>query len=125
MAKITGIGGIFFKAAQPEKLKEWYKDNLGIDVGEFGANFHWGEDDSKSGSTVWNIFDKNSNYTEPSENNFVINYRVDNLDEFLSELKMRRVMQYGDVQEYETGKFAWVLDPYGNKIELWEPSEGQ
>lgn len=123
MAKITGIGGIFFKASHPEMLKDWYRDNLGIDVGEYGASFHWGTKDNPSGYTSWNIFDKNSTYTEPSNNEFIVNYRVDNLEEFLQELKMKRVMQYGDIQDYEYGRFAWILDPYGNKIELWEPND--
>lgn len=121
MAKITGIGGIFFKAARADKLKDWYQTNLGIDIGEYGANFHFGTEDNPSGFTAWNIFDKDSNYMAPSDAEFIINFRVDNLDEFLQELKMRRVMMYGEAQEYEYGKFAWILDPYGNKIELWEP----
>ena len=114
MEKITGIGGVFFKAKDAEALRRWYGDNLGIDVdpGWGGAQF---------GDTVWSIFKGSTRYFEPSAQPFMINYRVANLDAMLAQLRAAGVEVDEKVDETEFGRFGWAMDPEGNRIELWEP----
>ncbi|MFI5205167.1 MAG: VOC family protein [Flavobacteriales bacterium] len=123
MEKVTGIGGVFFKCENTEKVKEWYGKHLGIPISPWGAMFKWREHDEpeKEGTTTWAPFKKDSNHFGSPQQQCMINYRVKDLKALLAELKKEGVQQVGDVQEFEYGKFAWVLDCEGNKIELWEP----
>ncbi|MEQ8763990.1 MAG: VOC family protein [Planctomycetota bacterium] len=128
MKRVTGIGGVFFKAKDPKALAAWYKTHLGIDVLEWGgAAFQWKSPDNPDGvgTTVWNAFDADTEYFAPSHSPFMINYRVADLHALMTALRSEGVQIEGDVQESELGKFGWVVDPEGNKVELWEPPEGQ
>lgn len=124
MAKVTGIGGIFFKSTGDRAaLTKWYQDNLGFSLESFGgAIFNWQNDKANDGGlTVWHVAEADSQWFKPSETNFMINYRVDNLDELLAKLKANNVTIIGQAEQHENGKFAWIIDPEGNKVELWEP----
>lgn len=124
MAKVTGIGGVFFKSKDDSAaLAAWYQKHLGFSLEDFGgAIFRWPDDKANDqGLTVWCLADKDSKWFSPSESSFMINYRVDNLDELLTDLKTAGVAIVGGPESHENGKFAWILDPDGNKIELWEP----
>lgn len=123
MKKVTGIGGIFFKCKDPQKVKDWYARNLGIASDQYGANFEWrqADDPSKEGITVWAPFAGESNYFDPSTKDFMINYRVENLESLVAELKSAGVTVLDEIATYDYGKFVHILDPEGNKIELWEP----
>ncbi len=123
MKRVTGIGGIFFKSKDPKQTYEWYSKHLGIECNEYGASFEWREKEDKEqiGTTAWSIFNNNTDYFNPSEKEFMFNYRVDNLVELLKVLKEEGVTIVGEIQEFSYGKFGWILDPDGNKIELWEP----
>jgi predicted enzyme related to lactoylglutathione lyase len=128
MKRVTGIGGIFFKAKDAEGMRAWYKTHLGIDVQSWGgAAFSWAGDDGKpvAGSTIWNISPIEGADYAPSTAPFMINYRVDDLDALLDALRAEgcNVLEAGEPSEY--GKFGWVLDPEGNKVELWQPPPGQ
>jgi predicted enzyme related to lactoylglutathione lyase len=120
--RVTGLGGVFFKCADPKAQREWYNKHLGIDAGDYGATFEWRKLDApdEKGTTAWNTFKSETKYFEPSTKEFMINYRVENLEELLVELKKEGVQQIGEMQSYDYGKFAHVMDPEGNKIELWE-----
>lgn len=124
MARVLGIGGIFFKSENPEALYGWYKEHLGILArpGE-GAMFPWrqADDPATEHSTVWAIFPARSNYFDPSKANFMINYIVDDLNSLLQTLRASGVTVDDRIEEHEYGKFAWVIDPDGNRLELWEP----
>jgi predicted enzyme related to lactoylglutathione lyase len=124
MAKITGIGGVFFKSTNDhKKLAEWYSQNLGLQLEPWGgAILKWTEDKSGDGGmTVWHVAEKNTGWFSPSTSSFMINYRVDNLIEMLAELQRRGVEIVKGPDSDDNGKFAWILDPDGNKVELWEP----
>jgi predicted enzyme related to lactoylglutathione lyase len=122
MKRVTGIGGIFFKCKDPAGIKEWYSKHLGITSDQYGAVFHWQKtDDRVPGYTVWNPFKQTTEYFNPSEKDFMINYRVENLTLLMQTLKEEGVPIIGEVEEFEYGKFGWIMDPEGNKIELWEP----
>ena len=124
MAKVTGIGGVFFKSTNDhKKLAEWYSKNLGIPLEAWGgAIFRWTEDRAGDhGVTVWHVAAKNTEWFSPSPSSFMINYRVDNMSELLADLKRNGVEIVKGPDSDETGKFAWILDPDGNKVELWEP----
>jgi predicted enzyme related to lactoylglutathione lyase len=123
MKRVTGIGGIFFKTSDKNKTMEWYQKHLGIECEEWGASFHWSPvgDGQKKCTTAWSPFKADSNYFSPSEKPFMFNYRVENLVALLEELKKEGVTIVGDIQEFPYGKFGWVMDCDGNKIELWEP----
>jgi predicted enzyme related to lactoylglutathione lyase len=120
---VTGIGGVFFKAADPAKLRGWYREHLGIDGGEHGIAFFWREEqDAKQfGRTVWSVFPKETNYFGAAEQDFMVNYRVRDLDRLLVKLRAEGVRQVGPVEEYWYGRFAWVIDGEGNRVELWQP----
>lgn len=124
MKRVTGIGGIFFKSKDPQSIQQWYAKHLGFKIMEFGAAvFSWkrmGADD-KSGYTVWSPFEQNTKYFDPSLKEFMVNFRVENLKALLEELKKEGVHVIDKTEEYEYGKFGWIVDPEGNKIELWEP----
>jgi len=121
--KVTGIGGIFFKCKNPEKMREWYKTHLGFDTDQYGTNFLWweGADSTKKGSTQWSPFKETTKYFEPSTKDFMINYRVENLVNLVAELKKEGVTIVDTMETYDYGKFIHIMDIEGNKIELWEP----
>ena len=124
--KVTGIGGIFFKCKDPLKMKEWYKTHLGIDAGQYGASFEWYQDaeGKKKGLTQWNLNSETAKLYEPSTKEFMINYRVDNLEALVEALKKEGVTVLDKVEAYDYGKFVHILDAEGNKIQLWEPADG-
>jgi predicted enzyme related to lactoylglutathione lyase len=125
MKRVTGIGGIFFKCKDPEKLKEWYKTHLGFDISPYGAKFDWaqGPDSTNKGYTLWTPFPEKTKYFEPSSKEFMINYRVDNLEALVPELKKEGVTVLDTIATYDYGKFVHILDNEGNKIELWEAAD--
>lgn len=124
MKKVTGIGGIFFKCKDPNAVNEWYKTHLGFDTTPYGTSFEWLEKDtSNKGITQWNPFPESSTYFEPSDKNFMINYRVDDLDSLVEELKNQGVVIVDEIESYDYGKFVHILDIEGNKIQLWQPAE--
>ena len=124
MAKITGIGGVFFKSAgKGADLAAWYEKNLGLSLESWGgAILEWSNDmGGDGGQTVWSTADHGSKWFSPSDSSFMINYRIDNMDEMLEQLRQNGVeIVKGPDSDYN-GKFAWIMDPDGNKIELWEP----
>ncbi|NML21387.1 VOC family protein [Pseudoflavitalea sp. G-6-1-2] len=124
MKRVTGIGGIFFKCQDPEKTKEWYQTHLGLETDPYGTRFEWREavDSTKTGYTIWSPFSDKTKYFEPSTKDFMINYRVDNLEALVAELKKEGVTILDEIESYDYGKFVHILDPEGNKIELWEPA---
>lgn len=126
MKKVTGLGGIFFKVNNTEEQKAWYKKNLGIESDRYGGKFIWrdAEDPNKECMTAWSPFARDTKYFDPSDQEYMINYRVDDLEGLLEELKNAGVEIVGDMETFEYGKFAWILDPEGMKIELWEPVDG-
>ncbi len=119
--RVTGLGGFFFKTKDPEKVKNWYRDRLGLNTDQWGCTFWWKDEAGNKCSTQWSPFKEDTQYFDPSEKQFMMNFRVENLSELLKALKEEGVTIVGEVQEYEYGKFGWILDPEGNKIELWEP----
>ena len=123
MKRVTGIGGLFFKSKNPEKTKEWYQKHLGIKSGKYGGTFEWrhAKDEKKKGFTAWGPFNKDTDYFAPSEKEFMFNYRVDDLEKLLEVLKKEGVEVVGEMEVYDYGKFGWIMDPDGQKIELWEP----
>ena len=124
MAKITGIGGVFLKCKRDKaEVADWYQKHLGMKLESFGgAILRWPDDKANDkGLTVWHLADKDSKWFSPSESSFMINYRVDNLEEMLPQLTAAGVAVVGGPESHENGKFAWIMDPDGNKVELWEP----
>lgn len=125
MKRVTGIGGIFFQADNPEKLYDWYERHLGIrrEPGGESVWMYWREDENpeRRGMTVWALFEKSGKYFEPSRAPFMLNYRVDDLDTLLEALRAEGVEIDPKREDHEYGRFAWIMDPEGNKIELWEP----
>jgi predicted enzyme related to lactoylglutathione lyase len=125
MKKVTGLGGIFFKCKDPEKVKEWYHNQLGLNTSDYGASFEWIEDDGKGtkATTAWSPFKETTKYFEPSSKDFMINYRVADLEALVKELKSNGVTVLDAIETYDYGKFVHILDIEGNKVELWEPKE--
>lgn len=128
MKRVSGIGGIFFKAKDPKALCAWYQKHLGIDVQDWGGTaFTWTDPAGNpvKGSTVWSIGAADGNQFAPSKSTFMVNYRVEDLDALLQVLREEgcNVLEKADDSEY--GKFGWVMDPEGNKVELWQPPAGQ
>jgi predicted enzyme related to lactoylglutathione lyase len=124
MAKVTGIGGVFFKSkgAGPA-VAEWYRKHLGLQLEDWGgAILKWPDDKAEDrGLTVWNVAGKDSRWFSPSESSFMINYRVDDLGALLAQLRADGIEVVGGPESHENGKFAWIMDPDGTKVELWEP----
>ncbi len=123
MKRVTSIGGIFFKCKNPDKIKEWYSKHLGFNTDQYGTTFQWrrADDSTKKGYTVWSPFTESTEYFDPSKKEFMINYRVENLVSLVEELKKEGVQVVDEIEDYEYGKFVHILDPEGNKLELWEP----
>lgn len=124
MKRVTGIGGIFFKSDDSKKLYAWYQKHLGIQAHpEYGAVFEWreNEDPKREGATAWAIFARESKKFDPSRAPFMLNYRVENLDALLDALRAEGVEIDPKREDSDYGRFAWIYDPDGNKIELWEP----
>jgi len=125
MKRVTGIGGIFFKCNDPEKVKEWYKTHLGFDTGPYGTKFDWRQDadSTKKGYTLWTPFSEKTKYFEPSTKDIMINYRVEDLEALVEQLKKEGVTVLDKIETYDYGKFVHILDLEGNKIELFEPGD--
>jgi predicted enzyme related to lactoylglutathione lyase len=125
MKKVTGLGGIFFKCEDPQKMKEWYTKNLGLPTGDYGTNFEWrhADDPAKEGTTAWCPFPKDTEYFAPSKKDYMINYRVADIEALVEELKSEGVTIVDEIVGYDYGKFVHILDPEGNNIELWEPND--
>lgn len=123
LTRVTGIGGIFFKSKNQPQLLEWYDKHLGITFTESYHTFKWIDfnDKKKTGSSAFSIFKDTTKYLEPSQKEFMINFRVKNLEALVNDLKNEGVQSVGAFEKYEYGNFAWIMDPEGNKIELWEP----
>lgn len=121
--KVTGIGGIFFKCKDPDKMKEWYKNHLGLVTNQYGSLFEFRktEEPHSKGYLQWSPMDYKTTYFEPSKKEFMVNYRVENMEELVNELKEQGVEVVDEIETFEYGKFVHILDPEGNKIELWEP----
>jgi predicted enzyme related to lactoylglutathione lyase len=118
--KVVGVGGVFFKCKDPKMVKEWYKAHLGFNTDQYGAKFEWMEDKKKA-VLQWSPFKENTKYFEPSTRDFMINYRVDNLEGLVTQLKKDGVTIVDTMETYDYGKFIHIMDPEDNKIELWEP----
>ena len=125
MKRVTSLGGIFFKCKDVQKLKAWYGEHLGLDVTDYGTNFEWRQidDPEKKGMTIWSPFKESTTYFEPSSKDFMLNYRVENIEQVVEELKKEGVTILDEIVNYDDyGKFVHLLDPEGNKIELFEPA---
>ncbi len=126
MEKVTGIGGIFFKVRDPERMSAWYREHLGMDAEDGHADFVWREHDrpddrpDEIGRTVWSLFPADTDYFGPARPAFMVNYRVSNLDRMLAQLRQKGV-SVEKIEDYDYGRFAWITDPEGNRVELWEP----
>lgn len=122
--RVTGLGGLFFRSADPAATLNWYRTHLGIDSADWGGfAFQWREeeDPEEVGYTVWGAFPVDTDYFSPSDESFMVNFRVANLEALVEALRTEGVEVVGDIQAHPNGKFAWILDPDGRKIELWEP----
>ena len=128
MKRVTGIGGIFFHAKDPVALRAWYQKHLGVDVQEWGGTaFSWSDDarNPTGGMTVWSIGAADGKHFAPSTSSFMVNYRVADLAALLQALREEGCQVLEKTDDSEFGKFGWVMDPEGNKVELWEPPAGQ
>jgi len=125
MERVMGIGGVFFKAKDKIALRRWYRDNLGISIEEWGGSFfNWKENNpTGSAGTVWSLFSNDTKYFAPSTKEFMVNFRVRDLDAMLKQLRANGCKVDEKSQESPLGKFGWVMDPEGNRVELWEPPD--
>tara|TARA_R100000935_G_C2798114_1_gene149150 strand:- start:296 stop:682 length:387 start_codon:yes stop_codon:yes gene_type:complete len=121
--RVTGIGGIFFKTKDPKAVKDWYRDHLGFNTDQWGSTFWWKNKEGDDCSTQWSPFKEDTDHFEPSKKEFMMNFRVENLDELLETLKAEGVHVIDKKESVEEGKFGWIIDLEGNKIELWEPND--
>ncbi len=123
MKRVMGLGGIFFKTKDPQAMRDWYSQHLGFNTDQHGATFEWqdSQNPAQKGSTTWSPFPEQTTYFNPSSKEFMLNFRVANLEELLVLLRQEGVEVIGEMEVYEYGKFGWILDPEGHKIELWEP----
>lgn len=121
--RVTGLGGIMFKVKNPQQSRDWYRKHLGIESESWGAVFKWREFEhpEREAYSVWSPSSEQSDYFAPSTHSYMINYRVENLDALLESLRAEGIEPVGTPESNEFGKFAWILDPDGSKIELWEP----
>ncbi|MES2389468.1 MAG: VOC family protein [Bacteroidota bacterium] len=125
MKKVTGIGGIFFKSQDPKKIKEWYGEHLGLNTDDYGAGFQWlhADNPEEKGFTQWSPFKADTKYFEPSQKEFMINYTVEDLEALVEQLKAAGVTICDEMEVVSYGKFIHIMDPDGNKIQLWQPLE--
>ena len=123
--KVTGIGGIFFKCKDPKQMREWYQTHLGLNTNQYGTVFEWrqGTDTTKKGFTQWSPFSEKTKYFEPSTKDFMINYRVENLEALAEQLQKEGVTIADKIETASYGKFVHIIDIEGNKVELWEPND--
>jgi predicted enzyme related to lactoylglutathione lyase len=123
--RVTGIGGIFFKCKDPKQMREWYRTHLGLNTNQYGTVFEWrhAADSSKKGFSQWSPFSEKTKYFEPSTKEFMINYRVENLEALVEELQKEGVIITDTMETVDYGKFVHIIDIEGNKIELWEPND--
>jgi predicted enzyme related to lactoylglutathione lyase len=124
MARVLGIGGVFFKSHDPQKLQAWYREHMGIPVGEDGYTlFAWRDKEhpEQEHATVWSLFPHDTDYFGPNSAPYMINYIVDDLDGMLAQLRAAGAQVDDKVEEYEFGRFGWAVDPEGTRFELWEP----
>lgn len=123
--KVTGLGGIFIKYSDPDRIKQWYADHLGITIDEYGTSFEWRKSDrpEEKGFTVWSPFSQASEYFSPSTRELMINFRVDDLDAILAKLSAKGVYRLSPIEQTDYGRFAHIIDPEGLKIELWEAND--
>ena len=124
MSRVVGIGGIFIKAKDPAALREWYRKHLGMDIQDWGGMpFHWNLPDGPgdNGTTIWSVFDESSTYFAPSSARFMVNYIVRDLHSVLAALRSEGCQVDEKTEDSVHGKFGWVMDPEGNRIELWQP----
>jgi predicted enzyme related to lactoylglutathione lyase len=121
MKRVTGIGGVFFKCEDPAATKAWYEKHLGIPASDWGHAFEWKDSGGDAGTTTWSPFSATSKYFGPSDQVFMINYRVADLKGLLEVLQTEGVEIAGEMQEFDYGKFGWIVDCDGRRIELWEP----
>jgi predicted enzyme related to lactoylglutathione lyase len=119
--RVTGIGGVFFKTKDPKASRDWYKKHLGFNTDDYGSTFWWKDKDGNDCTTQWSPFKEDTSYFKPSSKDFMFNYRVENLERLLDVLNKEGVTIVGEMETYDYGKFAWILDNENNKIELWEP----
>lgn len=121
--KVTGIGGIFFFSDNPEKTKEWYSENLGLEVNQWGSSFEFRNANrpDEINYLQWSPFKQGSEYFAPSKKEFMINYRVQNIEGLVKKLKDNGVAIVDSIETFDYGKFVHIMDAEGNKIELWEP----
>ena len=125
MKRVTSLGGIFFKCNDKEKMNRWYTKHLGLNTGEYGISFEWrsAETPENKGYTVWSPFANDTKYFEPSQKDFMLNFRVENIESLVEELKKEGVNVVDEIEKLEYGKFVHIMDIEGNKIELWEPND--
>ena len=123
--RVTAIGGIFVKCDNPEAQRAWYNKHLGFQTDQYGTSFEWRKADApeEKGYNVWSTFKRDTNYFAPSEKEFMLNFRVENLEWLLEELRKEGVQIIGEMEVHEYGKFAHIIDPEGTKIELWESND--
>lgn len=123
--RVTGIGGIFFLCDDPEKVRDWYRDHLGLKTDKYGCTFEWRQASSPAlkGYTQWSPFSKDTAYFNPSQKEFMVNFRVENLEKLVKTLREEGVTILDEIESYDYGKFVHIMDPEGNKIELWEPND--
>lgn len=123
MKRVTGIGGVFFKAQDKATLLPWYREHLGIDTTEYGSSFLWREHGApdRTGYTVWGVFERDTEYFGSADQPYMVNFRVDDLVSLIAALKEEGVEVVGAIEQHENGKFAWIRDPEGRRVELWEP----
>lgn len=119
--RVTGLGGFFFKSEDPEATKKWYGKHLGLPIDDYGCTFWWKDRRGADCSTHWSPMKEDTSYFNPSQKQFMVNFRVENLEELLEALREEGVEIIGEIESYDYGKFGWIMDPEGNKIELWEP----
>ena len=125
LKRVSGIGGIFFKCKDPKQVREWYQKHLDLSTNQYGSVFEWyqGADSTKKGFTQWSPFNEKTDYFLPSTKEFMINYRVENLDALVLQLKKEGVTITDSIESYDYGKFVHIMDIEGNKIELWQPND--
>lgn len=121
--RVTGLGGFFFKTKDPNAIKQWYNKHLGLNTDQYGCTFWWKDKEGQDCSTQWSPMKEDTSYFKPSKSPFMMNFRVGNLEELLKVLEQEGVTVLGEMEEHSYGKFGWILDPDGNKLELWEPND--